>query len=284
MLIIRKIYVKLMEFINLKKQFKKIKPNVERRIFSILDKTNFILGEEVQELENKLSKFSNIKHSITCANGTDAIILSMMALGVKKGDVVFCPSFTYAATAEAIVLSGATPFFVDIDEASYNLDITSLKDAIEVSKKKKYKISGIVSVDLFGNMANHTAINKIAKENNIWHVADKAQSFGAYYKNKEISQLFDIATTSFFPAKPLGCYGDGGAIFTSNDKLAEILKSLRVHGKGQNKYDNVRIGMNSRLDTIQAGILIEKLKLFPNEIILRQRKQIFIMNIYQKSI
>ena len=257
-------------FIDLAAQQKRIQKNIFKAIKLVLEKNQYILGSEVQILEQALSKFSGTKYSITCGNGTDAILLSLMALNVRKGDVVLCPSFSFAATAEVIPLVGAIPMFVDVDYNTFNIDIKSLSRCIEYLKEKKLNVVGLISVDLFGKPADYDKIKKITKKNDLWLISDAAQSFGAIYKNSSICKHADITTTSFFPSKPLGCYGDGGAVFTSNKTLAEKVHSLRFHGKGKDKYDNERIGLNSRLDTIQAAILLEKLKIFPNEILLRQ--------------
>jgi dTDP-4-amino-4,6-dideoxygalactose transaminase len=229
------------------------------------------MGPEVYELEKQLAEFCGVKHAISCANGTDALGLGLMAKNVGPGDAIFVPSFTYAATAEVVAWMGATPVFIDSLEGTYNIDPVSLELGIQTAKKLGLRPAGIIPVDLFGQPADYDAIQKIADEHNLWVLADGAQSFGASYKGRKVGSIGDMATTSFFPAKPLGCYGDGGAIFTNDDELASIMKSLRVHGQGTDKYDNVRIGMNGRLDTIQAAILIEKLKIFPDEFIERQQ-------------
>ena len=258
------------KFLDLSVQQNRIKDKIYNSIQRVLDNNNYILGSEVKILEKKLSDFCGSKFAITCGNGTDALFLSLMALNVGKGDVVLCPSFSFSASAEAIPLLGAEPMFVDVDYQNFNIDINSINRCIESAKKQKKKIVGVISVDLFGLPAEYDEIIKIARKEKLWIISDAAQSFGARYKNKCVGNIADITTTSFFPSKPLGCYGDGGAIFTSNESLAEKLYSLRVHGKGKSKYENISIGINSRLDTLQASILIEKLKIFPNEIKLRQ--------------
>ena len=257
-------------FIDLKAQYERIEPKIQSAIQRVLTHGKFILGPEVRDLEDKLSEFCGVKHSITCANGTDALVLGLMALDLKPGQGVLVPSFTYTSSAEAIALTGALPIFVDINEKDFNIDPESLKQSISVAKSNDIDLAGIIAVDLFGQPADYDEIQEIARNNDLWVMADAAQSFGASYKGKNVGQLAKVTTTSFFPAKPLGCYGDGGAVFTDDDELAERLQSLRVHGKGSDKYDNVRIGMNSRLDTIQAAILLEKLKIFPQEITARQ--------------
>ncbi len=259
-----------MEFIDLKAQQALIKDKLDARIQVVLAHGNYIMGAEVRELEANLSAFCGAKHSLTCANGTDALHLALLALGAKAGDAVFCPSFTFAATAEIVPHVGATPVFVDVDEASFNMSLDSLKRCIGHAKELGLRPAGIIPVDLFGLAADYDAIEAVAREEGMWIIADSAQGFGANYKGRVTGSIGDIATTSFFPAKPLGCYGDGGAVFTSNDELAALIGSLRVHGKGTDKYDNVRIGVNSRLDTIQAAILLEKLAIYPDEIKARQ--------------
>lgn len=260
-----------MQFIDLKSQLELIRPQIDAAIKRVLDHGAFIMGPEVHLLEKQLAEFCAVKHAISCANGTDALGLGLMAKNVGPGDAIFVPSFTFAATAEVVSWVGATPVFIDSLENTYNIDPSSLEQGIVYAKKLGLKPTGIMPVDLFGQPADYDAIQAIADEYNLWIMADGAQSFGASYKGRKVGNIGDMATTSFFPAKPLGCYGDGGAVFTNDDELAAIIKSLRVHGQGSDKYDNVRIGMNGRLDTIQAAILIEKLKVFPDELIARQK-------------
>lgn len=260
-----------MQFIDLKTQLNRIRPQVDLAIKKVLDHGIFIMGPEVQEFEKQLAQFCGVKHAISCANGTDALGLGLMAKNISAGDAVFVPSFTFAATAEVVSWVGATPVFIDSLEDTYNMDPKSLEQGINCAKKLGLIPKGIIPVDLFGQPADYDAIQTIADEHDLWIMADGAQSFGASYKGRKVGNIGDMATTSFFPAKPLGCYGDGGAIFTNDDDLASIIKSLRVHGQGADKYDNVRIGMNGRLDTIQAAILLEKLKIFPDELIARQK-------------
>mgnify|MGYP000607392030 CR=1 FL=1 len=255
-----------MQFIDLKAQQARIKDKIDARIAAVLDHGAYILGPEVRELETKLSEFCGVKHTITCANGTDALQLALMALGVSSGDAVFCPSFTFAATAEIVPGTGATPVFVDVDPVSFNMDPESLKRAIAHARDIGLTPKVVIPVDLFGLPADYDAITKIAHAEGLKIIGDSAQGFGGVYRGKTTGSLGDLATTSFFPAKPLGCYGDGGALFTDDDDLADLLISLRFHGKGDYKYNNVRIGMNSRLDTIQAAILLEKLAIYPDEI------------------
>lgn len=229
------------------------------------------MGPEVGQLEQCLSEFTGAKYAISCANGTDALHLVLRAKNIGPGDIVFVPSFTFAASAEAVKLVGATPYFVDVQEDTYNMDPSSLLSAIDYCKKNKLNAKCVMTVDLFGRPVDYNQINTIAQEHNLWVLADSAQGLGSEYDNKKSGCFADITTTSFFPAKPLGCYGDGGCIFTDDDELAQIIKSLRIHGKGTDKYDNIRIGTNSRLDTMQAAILLEKLKVFPAELGHRQK-------------
>lgn len=260
------------QFIDLAAQYQHLKTKIDARIKTVLDHGHYIMGPEVQELEEELAKYVGVKHAITCGNGTDALTLAMMVLDVKAGDAVFCPTFTFFATAEVIAFEGATPVFVDSDEATFNICPTDLEKRIQATiAEGKLIPKAIIAVDLFGLPANYPEIQKIANKYNLKLVEDAAQGFGGSIDGKHAGSFGDIATTSFFPAKPLGCYGDGGAIFTNNDEYAELLKSYRVHGKGKDKYDNVRIGMNSRLDTIQAAILLEKLAEFPTELINRNK-------------
>lgn len=260
------------QFIDLAAQYQHLKTKIDARIKTVLEHGNYIMGPEVQELESELAKYVGVKHAITCANGTDALTLAMMVLDIKPGDAVFCPTFTFFATAEVIAYEGATPVFVDSDEATFNICPIDLEKRIQATiAEGKLTPKAIIAVDLFGLPANYSEIQKIADKYNLKLVEDAAQGFGGSIDGKRAGSFGDIATTSFFPAKPLGCYGDGGAIFTNNDEYAELVKSYRVHGKGKDKYDNVRIGMNSRLDTIQAAILLEKLAEFPTELINRNK-------------
>jgi dTDP-4-amino-4,6-dideoxygalactose transaminase len=261
-----------MQFIDLQAQYRHLKTRIDKRIQTVLDHGNYIMGPEVQELEEKLAEYVGVKHAITCANGTDALTLAMMVLDVKAGDAVFCPTFTFFATAEVISFANATPVFVDSDENTFNICPIDLEKRIQKTiAEGKLVPKAIIAVDLFGLTASYPEIEKIANKYGLKLIEDAAQGFGGSINGKKAGSFGDIATTSFFPAKPLGCYGDGGAVFTNNDEYAELLKSYRVHGKGQDKYDNVRIGMNSRLDTIQAAILLEKLAEFPTELINRNK-------------
>jgi dTDP-4-amino-4,6-dideoxygalactose transaminase len=259
-----------MQFIDLQAQYQHLKTKIDKRIADVLNHGKYIMGPEVQELEEKLAKYVGVKHAITCANGTDALTLSLMVLDIKEGDAVFCPTFTFFATAEVIAFANATPVFVDSDEHTFNICPQNLEQKIiKTIEEGKFKPKAIIAVDLFGLPANYPEIEAIAKKYNLKLIEDAAQGFGGSIDGRKAGSFGDIATTSFFPAKPLGCYGDGGAVFTNNDDYAELLRSYRVHGKGNDKYDNVRIGVNSRLDTIQAAILLEKLAEFPQELINR---------------
>ena len=256
-----------MQFIDLAAQYKHLKDKIDVRIQTVLDHGHYIMGPEVHNLEDKLSEYVGVKHTISCANGTDALTLALMVLNVKKGDAIFCPTFTFFATAETIAFEGATPVFVDSNEDTFNICPIDLEKRIEaVLSKGKLTPKAIIAVDLFGLPADYPAIRKIADKYDLVIIEDAAQGFGGEINGKRAGAFGDISTTSFFPAKPLGCYGDGGALFTNDDKYAELLRSYCVHGKGKDKYDNVRIGMNSRLDTIQAAILLEKLAAFPQEL------------------
>ena len=254
-----------MQFRDLKMQYDSIREKMDKAIFEVIEKGNFISGIQVQELEEKLAEFVGVKHCITCANGTDALSLALMTWGIGPGDAVFVPDFTFFSSGEVVSFAGATPVFVDVEKDTFNISPQSLEKAIhKVAKDKKLTPRVIVAVDLFGQPANYPAIKKIAEKNNLLILEDGAQGFGGKIGDKRACSFGDISTTSFFPAKPLGCYGDGGAVFTNSDEWAELLRSLRIHGKGSNKYDNVRIGMNSRLDTLQAAVLQAKLSQFEN--------------------
>lgn len=252
-----------MEFRDLKKQYVALKNDIDRNIDEVIASSRFIGGSKVSELEEKLAAYVGVKHCVTCANGTDALELALMAWGVGKGDAVFIPDFTFFSSGEVVSILGATPVFVDVDEDTFNMDPASLEKAIDaVSTAGELKPSVVIPVDLFGLPANFVEIRKIADKYGLKVLEDGAQGFGGEIDGKKACSFGDISTTSFFPAKPLGCYGDGGAIFTDDDEAAELIRSYCVHGKGKMKYDNVRIGMNSRLDSIQAGILLPKLAAF----------------------
>tara|TARA_B100000575_G_C23135420_1_gene659490 strand:+ start:2554 stop:3681 length:1128 start_codon:yes stop_codon:yes gene_type:complete len=266
------------KFIDLEAQQKLIKPKIDNAIQKVLDHGQYIMGPEVNQLEEDLGKFTGAENVLTCGNGTDALSLTLMAWNVGQGDAVFVPSFTYVATAEAPAQLGAIPFFVDVIEDTFNMDPDSLKQAIMDCKKLKLNPAAVIPVDLFGQPADVDNICKIADENKMKVLVDGAQSFGALSLNRRVGSMGDATTTSFFPAKPLGCYGDGGAIFTKNSNDAEVINSIRLHGKGSHKYEHIRIGLNSRMDTIQAAILIEKLKIFQTELNARDK----IASIYTK--
>ncbi len=258
-------------FIDIAAQRKRLGKSIDDAVAKVLAHCQFIMGPEVRQLEADLSAFCGARHTVSCSNGTDALIMAMMATGVSPGDAVFCPSFTFCATAESVVCVGASPVFVDVYEKTFNMDLGSLERAIAEAKRANLKPKAVIPVDLFGQPADLDGIADIAKREGLFVISDAAQSFGATYKGKRIGTQALVTTTSFFPAKPLGCYGDGGAVFTDDDKVAEALRSIRVHGQGADKYDNVRIGMTGRLDTLQAAVLIEKLKIFQDEIEARNR-------------
>lgn len=272
-------------FIDLAAQQKLVRSKIDARISAVLDHGRYIMGPEVAEVEAALSEFCGATHSITCASGTDALLLPLMAWNIKQGDAVFIPAFTFFATAEVVSLLGATPVFVDIDRKTFNIDPSKLEKAIEatikqddtiyplpaVAKTQKLTPKAIIAVDLFGLPADYDSILPLANKYGLKVLEDAAQGFGGESDGKKACNMgCHAATTSFFPAKPLGCYGDGGAVFTNDDKLADIIKSLRVHGKGQDKYDNVRVGLNARMDTMQAAILLPKLDIFSDELEMRQ--------------
>lgn len=258
-------------FIDLGAQRRRLGADVNDAIMRVVDHGGYIMGPEVFALEADLAAFCGAKHVISCANGTDALALVLMAKDVRPGDAILCPSFTFAATAEVVAWLGATPIFVDVRSDTFNMDIESLEAGLRTAREKGLKPVGVIPVDLFGQPADYDAIEPFCAREGLWILSDAAQSFGATYKGRKIGTIGLATSTSFFPAKPLGCYGDGGAIFTDSDELAEVLLSLRIHGQGSDKYENVRVGMNGRLDTMQAAVLIEKLKIFPDEIISRDR-------------
>lgn len=258
-------------FIDLAAQRRRLGKSIDEAVSRVLNHCQFINGPEVTALEQALKDFSGAKHVVSCASGTDALLMVLMAKQVGPGDAVLCPSFTFCATGEAVALTGATPVFVDVDEATFNINAASLKRGIAKAKQRGLKPVAVIPVDLFGQSADHDAIAEIAEAEGLFVLDDAAQGFGATYKGRRLG-TFGLATaTSFFPAKPLGCFGDGGAIFTDDDELAETLRSIRVHGQGSDKYDNVRLGLTGRLDTIQAAVLLEKLKIFEDEIAARNR-------------
>ena len=252
-----------MEFIDLKEQYNRLKDKIDSNIQNVLNNSNYIMGQEVKELEEKLAEYVGRKYCATCANGTDALTIAMKVFDIKENDAVFVPSFTFYSTAEIVSLEGATPIFVDVDERTFNMDSKKLEKAIkQVIEEGKLNPKAVIPVDLFGQPADFPEITKIAQKYNLRIVEDAAQGFGGSINGKKTCSFGDISTTSFFPAKPLGCYGDGGAIFTDDEEMYKKILSIRVHGKGSYKYDNIRVGLNSRLDTIQAAILLPKLEAF----------------------
>jgi len=260
----------MIPFIDLKTQQKHIRSKIDKRIKRVLDHGQYILGPEVKELENELSRFSNSKHVLCCSSGTDALLLALLGLKLQPGDGVIVPSFTFASSAEVMPLLGAIPIFIDVEETTFNLDPTKLKDTLDTANKIGVKVKGIMSVGLFGQPADMKPIKDFAIKNDLWVLDDAAQSFGGEYDNQKVGNLCEVTATSFFPAKPLGCYGDGGAIFTNDEEIYEIANSSHVHGMGKSRYEYDRIGMNARMSTIQAAILLEKLEIFPGEIKKRQ--------------
>jgi len=271
-----------MQFIDLKAQQKRIHARLMENISTVLTHGQYILGPEIKELEKRLGDYTGVRHAVSCASGTDALLMALMAYGVGPGDAVFTTPFTFVATAEVISLLGATPVFVDIESDTFNMDPGCLEQAITALKESDPELyplpggymtltaKGVIPVDLFGQCADYGRINTIAKEHGLFVIEDAAQSFGAEYDGAKACSLAHVAATSFFPAKPLGCYGDGGMVFTDDDELAVRLDSIRVHGKGSDKYDNIRIGINGRCDTLQAAVLLAKFEIFPEEISLRQ--------------
>jgi dTDP-4-amino-4,6-dideoxygalactose transaminase len=271
------------QFIDLAYQQKRIRNQIEKNLLAVLDHGQYMMGPEVGILEKQLADFTGVRHAVACASGTDAILMALMANNVGPGDAVFTTPFTFIATAEVVQLLGATPVFVDIDPVTFNIDPSKLSKAIHALKARNssghplpagfesVQPRAIIAVDLFGLPADYTAINELADRERLFVIEDAAQSFGALYKGEKACSLAAAGCTSFFPAKPLGGYGDGGMCFTNNDNLADTLRSIRVHGKGADKYDNVRIGINGRLDTLQAAVLLAKFSIFQDEILLRNR-------------
>jgi dTDP-4-amino-4,6-dideoxygalactose transaminase len=258
-------------FIDFEAQRARIRDQLDAALNRVLAHGQYIMGPEVAELEARLAAFCGARHTIACANGTDALALALMALGVRPGDAILVPAFTFAATAEVVPWLGAAPVFVDVRADSFNLDPGTIELGIRAARRAGLRPVGIIAVDLFGQPADYDAIHEVAEPHGLWVLADAAQSFGARLRGRQVGILARITTTSFFPSKPLGCYGDGGAVFTDDAELAAVMRSLRVHGQGEDKYDNIRIGMNARLDTLQAAILLAKLEIFADEIDARQR-------------
>ena len=270
-----------MDFIDLKTQQDRIRDGLKTRFDRILDHGAYIMGPEVDELEEKLADYCGVKHAISCSSGTDALLIPLMAWGIGPGDAVFTTPFTYVATAEVIALLGATPVFVDVYESTFNIDCDKLELAIQNTiSEGKLKPKAIIPVDLFGVPARYRLIDGIAKKYDLKVIEDAAQSFGASIRNQKVGTFGDVAATSFYPAKPLGCYGDGGAIFTNNDDLAEQCKAIRIHGTTTDRYHSELIGLNGRLDSMQAAVLLEKLTIFDEELDLRQN----ISNQYRENI
>jgi dTDP-4-amino-4,6-dideoxygalactose transaminase len=257
-------------FIDLAAQRRRLGKSIDEAVSRVLGHCQFINGPEVTGLEAALAAFSGARHVVSCASGTDALLMVLMARNVGRGDAVLCPSFTFCATGEAVALTGATPVFVDVD-ATFNMDAASLKRGIATARKLGLKPKAVIPVDLFGQSADHDAIGRVAEAEGLFVLDDAAQAFGASYKGRRLGTSGLATATSFFPAKPLGCFGDGGAIFTDDAELAATLRSIRVHGQGSDKYDNVRLGLTGRLDTMQAAILLEKLKIFEDEIAARNK-------------
>lgn len=258
-------------FIDLAAQRRRLDPAIEQAIARVLDHGRFILGPEVEELEARLAAFAGQNHAIACSSGTDALSLALMAWEIGPGDAVFVPSFTFAATAEAAALLGATPVFCDVTEDTFNLDPESFESAIEEARRLGLRPRAVIPVDLFGQPAAYHRIEAIARANELKVLADAAQSFGAVLHNRRVGSFGDATAVSFFPTKPLGCYGDGGAVLAADPATAETIRSLRIHGAGRDKYENVRVGLNARLDTMQAAILLAKLEIFEDEIAARRR-------------
>ena len=268
----------MIPFIDLKAQQNLIRNKIEERIKTVLDHGQYILGPEVKELEKKLSIYTGAKYVLCCSSGTDALLLALLGLKLKAGEGVIVPAFSFASSAEVMPLLGAIPIFIDIDNETFNLDPSKLADAFKTATEMGIKVKGIMSVGLFGQPADMKPINEFAKNNNLWVLDDAAQSFGGKYYGNNVGNLCEVSATSFFPAKPLGCYGDGGAIFTNDPEIYEIANSSHVHGMGKNRYEYDRIGMNARISTIQAAILLEKLEIFPSEL----RKRQDVANNYNK--
>ncbi|MCK6450565.1 MAG: DegT/DnrJ/EryC1/StrS family aminotransferase [Alphaproteobacteria bacterium] len=257
-------------FVDLQAQRRRLGDRVEQAVRRVCEHGAFIMGREVAMFERQLAEFCGVRHVLSCANGTDALVIGLAAKNVGPGDAVLCPSFTFAASAEAIARVQAAPVFVDVLEDTFNVDARGIEHGLRAARAARLRPVGILAVDLFGQPADYEAVRQVAAANGLWIMADAAQSFGARYGNRRVGQITEIATTSFYPSKPLGCYGDGGALLTDDEATAAVVDSLRVHGQGAHKYENVRIGYNSRLDTIQAAILVEKLAILPEEIERRQ--------------
>jgi len=261
----------MIPFIDLAAQRRRLGDTIDAAVARVLGHCQFILGPEVRAFEAELAKFCGAKHAVTCASGTDALVLALRARGIGPGDAVICPSFTFCATAEVAALVGATPVFVDVDAATFNIDANGIAGGVAAAERAGLTPKAIIPVDLFGLPADHQAVAAAAEKAKLFILDDAAQAYGATYNNRRLGTFGHATATSFFPAKPLGCYGDGGAVMTDDDAMADVMRSLRMHGHGADKYDNIRIGLASRLDTMQAAILLEKLKIFPEEIEARDR-------------
>jgi dTDP-4-amino-4,6-dideoxygalactose transaminase len=257
-------------FIDLDAQRRHLGSRLDAAIARVLAHGRYIMGPEVTELETQLAAFCGARHAIACASGTDALALALMAKGIGPGDAVLVPAFTFVATAEPVAWLGAVPLCVDVGEDTFNLDPASLEQGVRAAKTAGLRPCAVIAVDLFGHPADYDAIEAVCARHGLWLLADAAQSFGASYRGRRVGTLAPVTATSFFPSKPLGCYGDGGCVLTEDDDVAEAVRSLRIHGQGQDKYDNVRIGVNARLDTLQAAILLEKLAIFEDELVARQ--------------
>lgn len=256
-------------FIDLKAQQARIRDKIEAGINGVLDHGAYIMGPEVGALETRLGEWANAKHSVSCSSGTDALLLALYGLSLQRGQGVIVPAFTFAASCEVMATMGAVPVFAEVDAGTFNLDPTKLDQALQAGIDAGVEVVGVMGVGLFGQPADYEAIVDFAREHNLWVIDDAAQSFGASLHGRKVGSLADVTCTSFFPAKPLGCYGDGGAVFTDNDEIAEIMRSCRVHGMGKDKYENIRIGMTARLDTMQAVVLDAKLDIFASELVAR---------------
>ncbi|MBK69643.1 MAG: aminotransferase DegT [Legionellales bacterium] len=271
-----------MQFIDLNAQQSIVRDKIDQRIKKVLDHGQYIMGPEIDELEEKLAHYVNTKHCISCSSGTDALLIPLMAMGIGPGDAVITTPFTYIATVEVIALLGATPIFCDIYDRTFNINPSGLEQAYNDALSKNLQPKAIIPVDLFGLPARYRLIEEFANKKNLFILEDAAQGFGGKIGDKLAGSFGEVAGTSFFPAKPLGCYGDGGAIFTNNDKLSEKIKSIRIHGGGKDKYDNDRIGINGRLDSIQAAVLLEKIEIFNDELSQREKvAQYYTHNIHK---
>lgn len=270
----------MIPFIDLHAQQKLIRKRIDKRIKQVLDHGQYILGPEVKELEDRLSSFTGAKYTLCCSSGTDALLLSLLGLKIKPGEGVIVPAFTFASSAEVMPLLGAIPIFIDVKRDTFNIDPRKLYDSLKTAKDIGINVKGIMPVGLFGQPAEMDLINDFAKNNDLWVLDDAAQSFGGIHKDKNVGNLSEAAATSFFPAKPLGCYGDGGAVFTNDKDIYEIANSSHIHGMGKKRYEYDRIGMNARMSTIQAAILLEKLEIFPEELKKRQE----VANNYNKTL